>query len=66
MYRLRRIGDLAAESYGQEVKDFNVKDFYVDDGLKSFVTTYEAISILQKTKDAMREYDVLRLHNRFK
>lgn len=62
MYGLRRIGDLAAESYGQEVKDFIVNDFYVDDGLKSCATTREAINILQKTKDAMKEYGGLRLH----
>lgn len=62
MYGLRRIGDLAAESHGQEVKDFIVNDFYVDDGLKSCATTREAINILQKTKDAMKEYGGLRLH----
>eukprot|EP00105_Crassostrea_gigas_P003711 XP_011416649.1 PREDICTED: uncharacterized protein LOC105320413 [Crassostrea gigas] len=36
--------------------------FYVDDGLKSCGSTREAINILQKTKDAMKEYGGLRLH----
>ncbi|XP_062614642.1 uncharacterized protein LOC134276399 [Saccostrea cucullata] len=56
MYGLRRIGELAAKTHGQEVKDFIVNDFYVDDGLKSCATTYEAVSLIHKTQDAMKEY----------
>lgn len=62
MYGLRRIGELAAKTHGQEVKDFIVNDFYVDDGLKSCATTYEAVSLIHKTQDAMKEYGNIRLH----
>lgn len=56
MYGLCCIGDLVVESYGQEVKDFIVNDFYVDDGLKYCVIVCEVINILQKIKDVMKEY----------
>ena len=34
-----------------EPANFFAKDFYVDDGLKSFPTTAEAVNLVRKTKE---------------
>ena len=60
MYGLQRIGELATESHGREVKNFIINDFYVDGGLASYASSQEAINILINTQDAMK-VDV-RLH----
>ncbi|XP_078330327.1 uncharacterized protein LOC111129274 [Crassostrea virginica] len=62
MYGLQRIGELASESHGKEVKNFIINDFYVDDGLASYASSQEAINILRKTQDAMKVYGDVRLH----
>ena len=44
-----------------EVKDFVMRDFYVDDGLKSLPTAEAAIDLLKKTQDTLSKSN-LRLH----
>nr|XP_024655484.1 uncharacterized protein LOC101465727 [Maylandia zebra] len=44
-----------------DVKQFVMRDFYVDDGLKSLPTVEKAISLLQRTQDALANSN-LRLH----
>lgn len=62
MYGLRRIGELAEQTHGCDVKDFIINHFYVDDGLKSCVSNQEAIDLLKKTQDAMKTHGKIRLH----
>lgn len=42
--------------------EFIRKNFYVDDGLTSCPTSEEAIDLMRKTQDAMKQYGNLRLH----
>lgn len=44
-----------------DVKDFVMRDFYVDDGLKSLPTVEAAISLLRNTQDVLSKSN-LRLH----
>ncbi|XP_061170284.1 uncharacterized protein LOC133179579 [Saccostrea echinata] len=62
MYGLRRIGDLAAKTHGDDIKEFIKNDFYVDDGLRSCPSSQEAINLISKTQDAMKMHGGLRLH----
>ena len=62
MYGLRRIGELSEKTHGQDVKEFIVNDFYVDDGLKSCPSEEEAIHLIQETQNAMKLHGNLRLH----
>ncbi|CAG2209609.1 unnamed protein product [Mytilus edulis] len=62
MYGLRRIGELATESHGDDVKNFINNDFYVDDGLKSCPSSQDAIDLILKTQEAMKMHGNLRLH----
>lgn len=62
MYGLRRIGNLAGETHGEDVKEFIINDFYVDDGLKSCPTSEAAINLISRTQEAMKQHGDLRLH----
>ncbi|XP_063420679.1 uncharacterized protein LOC134705894 [Mytilus trossulus] len=62
MYGLRRIGELATESHGDDVKNFINNYFYVDDGLKSCPSSQDAIDLILKTQEAMKMHGNLRLH----
>ena len=59
---LRKIADMSEESHGSDVKEFIRRNFYVDDGLASCSTDKEAIDLMRKTQDAMKQYGNLRLH----
>jgi len=49
-FGLRATAEASREQFGQAAADFLQRDFYVDDGLKSFVTPESAISIIRNTK----------------
>jgi hypothetical protein len=53
---------MAAESHGQDVKNFITDHFYVDDSLISCPLSQEAIDLIHITLDAMKMYGYLRLH----
>lgn len=61
-YGLRKIADISENTHGIEVAQFIRRNFYVDDGLTSCPTAEEAISLLQKTQDALKRNGNLRLH----
>ncbi|XP_062604472.1 uncharacterized protein LOC134266273 [Saccostrea cucullata] len=58
-YGLRRCVE---HSEDPEVKEFVNNQFYVDDGLASFPTEEEAISVLQKTCETLFQEGQLKLH----
>ena len=60
-YCLRRSVE-KSEQYGEDVKAFVEKDFYVDDGLKSVPTAAEGVRLLQKTQKALQTEGKIRLH----
>ena len=48
-------------TFGKEAADFVMKDFYVDDGLKSVPTVEQAVLVVQATKALCQKGD-FRLH----
>ena len=60
-FGLRATAEASREQFGQTAADFLQQDFYVDDGLKSFVTPENAIDVIRNTK-AMCAAANLRLH----
>ncbi|KAG7470265.1 hypothetical protein JOB18_005832 [Solea senegalensis] len=61
IYCLRRAAEEGKDEYGEDARQFVVRDFYVDDGLKSLPTPEAAISLLKRTQD-MLACSNLRLH----
>ncbi|XP_052694839.1 uncharacterized protein LOC128173163 [Crassostrea angulata] len=59
---LRKISELSEESHGPDVKEFIKRNFYVDDGLTSCSTSQEAVDLMCRTQDALKQYGNLRLH----
>jgi hypothetical protein len=60
-YGLRRIAEDNESKFGTEGANFVKRDFYVDDGLKSVRSVPEAVSLISKTKDLLKQGG-LRLH----
>jgi hypothetical protein len=60
-YGLRRIAEDNESKFGTEAANFVKRDFYVDDGLKSVRSVPEAVSLISKTKDLLKQGG-LRLH----
>ncbi|XP_055487755.1 uncharacterized protein LOC129695020 [Leucoraja erinacea] len=60
-YGLRRAANEEETTYGNDARKFIERDFYVDDGVKSFPTEAEAISILNRAQE-MLAVSNLRLH----
>ena len=52
-FGLRMVADKCASSHGKDVKDFIHQDFYVDDGLTSQPDAPSAISLIQRSRDAL-------------
>ena len=52
---------MAQEEYGEEVKTFVCRNFYVDDGLASLPTAQETVQLVQSTQAALTTAN-LRLH----
>lgn len=61
IYGLHQSGLRVEPDCDADVKQFVMRDFYVDDGLKSLPTVEKAISLLQRTRDALANSN-LRLH----
>lgn len=62
IYGLRRAALYGEAEFGTDARHFIERDFYVDDGLKSFSSISEAISLLKATKDMLAIFS-LRLHS---
>ena len=61
-YGLRRIANETENSFGQDVKEFISRNFYVDDGLKSVESEKEAIHLMKRSQQALKEGGDLLLH----
>ncbi|XP_077553192.1 uncharacterized protein LOC144167948 [Haemaphysalis longicornis] len=60
-YGLRRRARQGSLLYGEEAAKFVERDFYVDDGLKSFPTEEDAINVLRNTPEMLAMVNI-RLH----
>nr|XP_054596974.1 uncharacterized protein LOC129163443 [Nothobranchius furzeri] len=54
-FGLRRAAQQGEEKYGEDVRQFVDRDFYVDDALKSVPTEEDAIDLLKRTQDMLAE-----------
>lgn len=61
IYGLRRAALHGENEHGAEAKQFIMRNFYVDDGLSSFSTDDEAITVLKRTKEMLAESSI-KLH----
>ncbi|XP_061166266.1 uncharacterized protein LOC133175165 [Saccostrea echinata] len=61
-YALQRTAEIASETYGEDVKKFVQRNFYVDDALTSVPSAEEAINLLTRTKKALMNIGKIRLH----
>ncbi|XP_044158322.1 uncharacterized protein LOC122944157 [Bufo gargarizans] len=61
IYGLKKTAQLGEAEYGSDARQFVERNFYVDDGLKSFPTAKEAINLLTRTKEMLAVAN-LRLH----
>lgn len=61
IYGLKRTAMEGEEDYGPEVRSFVHRHFYVDDGLKSFLSAEDAIKVLKGAQDMLAQSN-LRLH----
>ncbi len=61
IYGLRRAAELGEDEHGSDVKQFVLRNFYVDDGLTSISSEGEAIDLLKRARDMMAESNI-RLH----
>lgn len=61
-YGLRRAALMAESTFGKDVTDFVVNNFYVDDGLVSVPAPSEAIDLMKRTQRALMSEGGLRLH----
>ncbi|XP_061191733.1 uncharacterized protein LOC133199970 [Saccostrea echinata] len=57
-YGLRK----AVKNSDKDVRDFVERNFYVDDGLVSVPTTEEAIELVKKTQQVLKDQGSIRLH----
>ncbi|XP_047670496.1 uncharacterized protein LOC113653107 [Tachysurus fulvidraco] len=61
IYRLHRAAKEGELMHGTDTYNFVKRDFYVDDGLRSFPTAAEAVDLLRRTQASLAESN-LRLH----
>ena len=61
-YGIRRTALIAESEFGQDVRDFVMNNFYVDDGLLSLPTASEATSLIKRTQKALLVEGNVRLH----
>lgn len=61
IYCLRRAAEAGQKDFGEDAKQFVIRDFYMDDGLKSLASPEDAISLLKRTQE-MLACSNLRLH----
>lgn len=53
IFGLRRAAKHQEDDYGSDARHFVERDFYVDDGLRSFATEAEAIDVLHRTQQML-------------
>lgn len=61
IYGLRQIAKQGVNEYGEDVKQFILRNFYVDDGLTSVLTEAKAVSLLQRAEEMLAGSN-LKLH----
>ena len=61
-YALQKTAPIGSETYGDDVRKFVQRNFYVDDALISVPSTSEAVDLLTRTKDALMSLGKIRLH----
>ena len=61
-YALRQCVNDSECPANDEVKDFVMRNFYVDDGLSSYPTVEKAVDIIQQTQNVLLQSGQLRLH----
>lgn len=61
-YALHKAAEVASSLYGEDVRNFVHRNFYVDDALTALPTKEEAIDLLTRTKDALMTLGKIRLH----
>ncbi|XP_071138485.1 uncharacterized protein [Mytilus edulis] len=61
-FRLRRTAEISETEFGKDVKDYVVRNFYVDDGLNSLPNSSQAIDLMRRTQEALKTNGGLRLH----
>ncbi|XP_068227672.1 uncharacterized protein [Palaemon carinicauda] len=59
---LRKTAQASGKDFGNQVTQFVLRNFYVDDGLTSCTTKEEAINLIKDTQKALAMYGNLRLH----
>ncbi|XP_070548322.1 uncharacterized protein [Ptychodera flava] len=57
-FGLRKIAEDGVSTYGEDVKEFIDKNFYVDDGLTSAPDAQKAISLINRTRDLLATRNV--------
>ncbi|XP_070579250.1 uncharacterized protein [Ptychodera flava] len=57
-FGLRKIAEDGVSTYGEDVKEFIDKNFYVDDGLTSAPDAQKAISLVNRTRDLLATRNV--------
>ncbi|XP_040197695.1 uncharacterized protein LOC120930586 [Rana temporaria] len=60
-YGLRRTAQEGKKEFGSDTRQFIERDFYVDDGLKSFSTPEEAVNLIKRAQQLLSTAN-LRLH----
>ncbi|VDI39110.1 Hypothetical predicted protein [Mytilus galloprovincialis] len=61
-FGLRRTAEISETEFGKDVKDYVVRNFYVDDGLNSLPNSSQAIDLMRRTQEALKTNGDLRLH----
>ncbi|XP_052762111.1 uncharacterized protein LOC128204746 [Mya arenaria] len=61
-YGLHKSVLMVEDTYGSDVANFVLQDFYVDDGLVSLQTPQEAIDLMKRTQQALDTGGKLKLH----
>ncbi|XP_061170421.1 uncharacterized protein LOC133179742 [Saccostrea echinata] len=61
-YGLRKVAEISSKAFGEDVKLFVERDFYVDDGLTSLCEEVSAVDLIKRTQQALLNEGNLRLH----
>lgn len=61
-YGLHKTADESEEKYGSDVQEFIKDHFYVDDGLIYLPTAAEAVDLMKRSMEALKDKGNLRLH----
>jgi len=61
-YGLKQVAEMSSKTYGEDVRRFIERGFYVDDGLVAKDTPEEAIDLMKATQQSMQTNGNIRLH----